>query len=76
MKEIYQVNNFEGYTYDIKKDDRVKTPEELHNFFNEIDANCKKYDFSISHEDTEGGFTITRYDEKLARWLKAASKDY
>jgi len=52
---IYQVNNFEGYTYDIKKDDRVKTPEELQNFLNKIDAICKKYDFSISHEDTQGG---------------------
>ena len=62
--------------YDVQKDDMIDIPTEMRNFFDEIQAVCKKYNFSISHEDTEGGFEIKRYDEKLMRWLRAAAKNY
>jgi len=63
-------------TYDSIEQRYIETPEELTNFFNEIEAVCKKYNLSISHEDTHGGFEIKRYNLENIQWLKNASKDY
>ena len=44
----------------------------IDNFLNEINGICKKYNFSITHEDGYGAFQITRYDERNEKWLSWA----
>lgn len=45
-------------------------------FLKEIDAVCRKFGFSISHEDTHGGFVIVPYDSKdEVEWLNDASDE-
>lgn len=56
--------------WDIIKSENVKSPEEVENFLNEIDNISKKYNFSISHEDSHGGFILEKYDSYNIRWLK------
>ncbi len=63
-------------TYDNKKQLRIKTPKKLELFFNEIEQVCKRYNFSISHEDHHGGFEIEKYIQENMDWFKAASKNY
>ena len=41
-------------------------------FINEVIELCKKYEFSISHEDTHGAFLISNYDIKNIEWLRNA----
>ena len=38
----------------------------------EIEAICKKYDLSISHEDSQGAFEIEIYKQGNIDWLKTA----
>lgn len=57
-------------SWDINKGQDIKTPESVINFLNEIDNICKKYNFSISHEDSHGGFIIEKYDNYNIKWLK------
>lgn len=57
-------------SWDINKQKDIKTPESVINFLNEIDNICKKYNFSISHEDSHGGFIIEKYDDFNIKWLK------
>lgn len=45
----------------------------IENFFREYEELCKKYDVSLSHEDSQGGFLIDVYDEENIEWVKAAS---
>ena len=42
-------------------------------FLKEIEAVCKKHKFSLSHEDTQGGFIVEEYDKQLSEWLQQAS---
>ena len=42
-------------------------------FFDEIEAVCKKYGLSISHEDGWGAFEIVPFDEECIEWLRAAN---
>lgn len=42
-------------------------------FLVEIKAVCKSHGFSISQEDTQGGFEICRFDEDNIEWLEAAT---
>jgi hypothetical protein len=42
-------------------------------FFSEIEAVCKKYGYSISHEDEHGSFEIEEYDQENIDWLKNAN---
>jgi hypothetical protein len=63
-------------TWDKSRSEYIDTPIDLQNFYNEIDEICKKYNFSISHEDCHGGFEIERYDQFNIRWLMNASKNY
>lgn len=38
-------------------------------FLEEIGKVCKKHGFSISHEDSGGGFIIEHYSESTQEWL-------
>lgn len=42
------------------------------NFLNEIEKLCRKYNFSIGHEDSHGAFIITKYDQYYIDWLRSA----
>lgn len=33
---------------------------------------CKKYNLSISHEDSHGSFIITKYDDYYSKWFNEA----
>ena len=59
-------------SWDCKKGERVETPQKQIDFIEEIDAVCKKYNLSISHEDGHGGFEIEEYDPYNIEWLKRA----
>lgn len=48
----------------------------IDDFLKEIIEICKKYNFSISHEDRHGGFEIELYDEKNIDWLLEASVNF
>lgn len=41
-------------------------------FLEEIEAICKKYDLSISHQDSQGAFIIEKYSDFNMDWLKDA----
>jgi len=45
----------------------------IDNFLKEVLGICKKYDFSISHEDIEGAFVIVKYHEGYKKWLLNAT---
>lgn len=57
-------------SWSIIKSEEIETPEEVINFLNEIDNISKKYNLSLSHEDSHGAFIIERYDNYNIRWLK------
>ena len=46
--------------------------QEVKDFLKEIIQVCKKYNFSISHEDGHGAFEIKDYEDFYSRWLLAA----
>lgn len=68
--------NDDNETWDNELRDFIKTPIEMENFFNEIDILCKKYNLSISHENSHGNFIIEKYSEYNSDWLRSASKGY
>ena len=45
---------------------------EVQNFLEEIRAVCIKHRLSIGHEDTQGSFIVTPYDEECVEWLESA----
>jgi hypothetical protein len=48
--------------------------KKVDDFINEVLGLCKKYNLSIGHEDTEGGFIVHEgYKEENADWLKDAT---
>lgn len=56
----------------------VKSKKEIENisidnFLKEILGVCKKYDFSISHEDIHGAFVIVKYHRGYEKWLLSAT---
>lgn len=57
-------------SWDINKNENIKTPESVINFLNEIDNICKKYNFSISHEDDHGAFILEKYHDYNIKWLR------
>ena len=59
--------------WDCKKRKYVKQSKRLKDFFNEIEEICKKYDYSISHEDGHGAFEIKKYTKDNIDWLKFAN---
>lgn len=52
--------------------DELKATKNTSDFLNEIEKICKKYDLSISHEDSHGAFIIEDYDDYNIEWLKDA----
>ena len=62
-------------SWDINKHKNIKTPESVIEFLNEIDNICKKYNFSISHEDSHGGFILEKYNDYNIKWLKDCMLD-
>lgn len=59
--------------WDIRNGKFVKTPQNIIDFYNEIDEVCKKYNLSISHEDGHGAFILEEYSKKNIEWLKDSS---
>lgn len=59
--------------WNIKDGKFVETPQNIIDFYNEIDEVCKKYNLSISHEDGHGAFIVEEYDKKNIEWLKDSS---
>jgi len=39
-------------------------------FINEIIEVSKKHGLSLGHEDMQGNFQVTRYDDRKIKWLK------
>lgn len=60
-------------SWNYKTSELIETPEKQIKFLEEIEAICKKYDFSISHEDWQGGFEIEKYSQSNIDWLKEAT---
>jgi len=56
-----------------KTSEFIQTPLKQIRFMEEIEAICKKYDLSISHEDQGGGFEIEKYSDSNMEWLKDAT---
>jgi len=63
-------------SWDSVKGEYVETPDEMKNFFDEIEAVCRKHGLSIGHEDSNGGFEIHRFRQEDITWLRGASKSY
>ena len=76
------VNDLKGYRYDGNEIyeiyptfKNIEIKYSVDNFLNEIDEICKKYDISISHEDTMGEFILERYDPENIKWLKESNRE-
>lgn len=54
----------------MNREERVK------NFMKEYEALCKKYNLSLGHEDSEGGFILDEYKEDYVDWVKCAMKQW
>ena len=48
----------------------------MEEFINEVINLMKKYNLSISHEDTHGAFIIEKYNDYNIKWFKDATKNY
>ena len=59
-------------SWNCKTKQMVETPENIKEFLNEIEILCKRYNLSISHEDSHGAFQIEKYNELNIEWLKNA----
>ena len=57
--------------WDCRISDRVES-KNVDTFLDEIEVVCKKYGFSISHEDGHGAFEIEDFNESDMEWLKYA----
>lgn len=66
---------YHSLTWDIESLKEKLNEFAPYQFINEICEICKKYDFSISHEDSHGAFIITKYNEKYVEWFKNANVD-
>lgn len=56
--------------WSLIENDDIETPKNIINFLNEITKIYKKYNLSLSHEDSHGAFIIENYDEYNIKWLK------
>lgn len=50
------------------------TEETITTFLNELEGLYRKYDLSLSHEDTHGAFIIERFDLENIAWVRAAQR--
>lgn len=64
-----------SYTHKLIDGVNSEKYKKANEFKKEIIATCKKYDFSISHEDGHGGFIITDYDDFYSDWFNEARID-
>ena len=62
--------------WDLNKSEEIEQPKEMKEFIDEIIKVMKKYNLSISHEDSHGSFIIEKYEEYNIKWLKEAMKKY
>ena len=62
--------------WDLNKSEEIEQPKEMKEFIEEIIKVMKKYNLSISHEDSQGAFIIEKYDKNNIKWLKDAMKNY
>lgn len=46
---------------------------EIDEFINDVLHVCRKHGLSIEHEDMNGGFLVTAYNDDAARWLLDAA---
>lgn len=60
-------------TWDLKTNDFAEIPQKQIDFLNDIKMICEKHNFSISHEDENGGFIIEEFNKKNIDWLFEAS---
>lgn len=51
---------------------RMDAPHHIKCFYRELIALYKKYDISISHEDSQGCFIIENYNEHNVDWIMDA----
>ena len=58
--------------WDLNKSEEIEQPKEMKEFIKVM----KKYNLSISHEDSHGSFIIEKYEEYNIKWLKNAMKNY
>ena len=56
--------------WDSHKGEFIETPANIVNFYNDIEAVCKRYDLSISHEDGHGSFELEPYCDDNIDWLR------
>ncbi len=57
------------HVFDRTQRKEVPMPEKLKCFFEEIEAVCRKYGYSIAHEDEFGRFEIQNYKKENVDWL-------
>jgi hypothetical protein len=50
-----------------------KSEINIKKFLKEIREVCYKYEISISHEDSQGGFQLEIYNDRDMEWLEDAS---
>jgi predicted Zn-dependent peptidase len=62
--------------YDKKIKKVITTPEEIKDFLDALEKLCRAHNISISHEDTQGGFVLEKYDKKNIEWVRNAIKNY
>ena len=73
---MLEVDNKMDKVFDRQSGEYIESPSEMETFMCEIQKVCKKYGFSISHEDEHGAFIIQEYKDSNIQWLKQAFKDY
>jgi len=60
---------------DFKKDKSDACLKNKQHFIDDIIKLYKKYNLSISHEDTQGAFVITGYSKENESWLRQACNE-
>ena len=57
------------------KDELQSTDDKALQFIEDVLKLYKKYELSISHEDTHGAFVIVQYSDENEKWLRNAIID-
>jgi hypothetical protein len=59
--------------YHIESGTRIESTPNVDAFLAEVIEVCKKHNMSIGHEDGQGAFQVSEFDEEYADWLLDAS---
>ena len=62
--------------YDEFLKKQVAIPEEMKSFLQELEALCRKHNFSLAHDDPESCLRIELFKKENIEWLFCASKNY